>query len=213
MVRKWRKQEEDLRQVKKTKKSLRGHKARWPQLEDQLEQWVVEQRAASRSISTVTVRMKATALAQDMNINNVRGGPSWCFRFMRRRNLSIRTRTTVSQLLPKDYQEKLATFRAYCKNKITEKKIHPEHIINMDEIPLTFDIHVNRTVEKSGTSTCLYALQGTRSHPSLSFSLATLMAKNFHPWLFLRGRPCQKKTFQPASSSKLTRRDGWMRRR
>ena len=31
MVQKWRKQEEDLRQVKKTKKSLRGHKARWPQ--------------------------------------------------------------------------------------------------------------------------------------------------------------------------------------
>ena len=71
MIRKWRKQEEDLRQVKKTKKSLRGHKAKWPQLEDQLEQLDVEQRAAtSRSVSTVTVRMKATALAQDMNINN-----------------------------------------------------------------------------------------------------------------------------------------------
>ena len=55
---------------------------------------------------------------------------------------------------------------------------------------------------------------GTRSHPSLSFSPATLMAKKtFHPWLFLRGRPCQKKTFQPDSSSKLNRRDGWMRRR
>ena len=71
-------EEEDLRQVKKTKKSLRGHKARWPQLEDQLKQWVVEQRAANRSVSTVTVRMKATALAQDMNINNFRSGPS-CF--------------------------------------------------------------------------------------------------------------------------------------
>ena len=188
--------------MKKTKKSLRWHKARWPQLEDQLEQWVVEQRAASRSVSTVTVRMKATALAQDMNINNFRSGPSWCFRFMRRRNLSIRTRTTVSQLLPKDYQEKLVTFRAYCKNKITEKMIHPEHIINMDEIPPTFDIPVNRTVGKGGPVRCLCALQGTTSHPSLSFSPATLMAKNFHPWLFLRGRPCQKKIFQPASSSK-----------
>ena len=88
-----------------------------------------------------------------MNINDFRGVPSWGFLFMKRRNLSIRTRTTVSQQLPKDYQEKLATFCAYCKNKITEKKIRPEHITNMDEVPLTFDIPVNRTVEKTGTRT------------------------------------------------------------
>ena len=119
MVQKWRKQADELRQVKKTKKSFRGNKARWPQLEDKLEQWVIEQRAATRAVSTVTIRMKATALAREMNINEFQGGPSWCFRFMRRRNLSIRARTTVSQQLPKDYQEKLATFRAYCKDKIT----------------------------------------------------------------------------------------------
>ena len=72
---------------------------------------------------------------------------------MKRRNLSIRTRTTLSQKLPKDYEEKLAIFRTYCENKINEKKIRPEHITNMDEVPLTFDIPVNRTVEKTGTST------------------------------------------------------------
>ena len=38
MVRKWRKQEEALRQVKKNKLSFRGHKARWPELEDRIEQ-------------------------------------------------------------------------------------------------------------------------------------------------------------------------------
>ncbi|XP_041704553.2 zinc finger protein 3 homolog [Coregonus clupeaformis] len=59
----------------------------------------------------------------------------------------------LRQQLPKDYQEKLVTFRAYCKKKITEKKIRPEHITNMDEVPLTFDIPVNRTVEKTGPST------------------------------------------------------------
>lgn len=61
---------------------------------------------------------------------------------MKRRNLSILTRTTVSQQLPIDYEEKLATFRAYCKNKITEK-IEPEHF--------AFDIPVNTTVEKTET--------------------------------------------------------------
>ena len=208
MVRKWRKQEEDLRQVKKTKKSLRGHKAR-PQLEDQLEQWVVEQRAASRSVSTVTVRMKATALAQDMNINNFRGGPSWCFRFMRRRNLSIRTRTTVSQLLPKDYQEKLATFRAYCKNKITEKKIHPEHIINMDEVPLTFDIPVNRTVEKRGTSTVSIRTTGNEKSSFTVVRACHANGQKLPPMVIFKRKTLPKENFPVGVVIKVNPK-GWM---
>ena len=57
MVRKWRKQEDALRQVKKNKLSFRGHKARWPHLEERIEQWVIEQGSASRSISTVSIRL------------------------------------------------------------------------------------------------------------------------------------------------------------
>ena len=55
MIWKWRKQEDDLRQVKKTTQSFRGNNARWPQLEDKIEQWVIEQRAAGRSVSTVSI--------------------------------------------------------------------------------------------------------------------------------------------------------------
>lgn len=80
MVRKWRKQQDELCQVKTTKQSFRGNKARWLQLEDKSEQCVVEQRAASRRVFTVTIRMKATVLARELNINEFRGGPSWCFR-------------------------------------------------------------------------------------------------------------------------------------
>ncbi|RVE56244.1 hypothetical protein OJAV_G00219250 [Oryzias javanicus] len=36
MVRKWRKLENELRQVKKTQLSFRGHKAKWPELEEKL---------------------------------------------------------------------------------------------------------------------------------------------------------------------------------
>ncbi|KAL6470263.1 hypothetical protein MHYP_G00213820 [Metynnis hypsauchen] len=72
---------------------------------------------------------------------------------MKRCHLSIRARTTVAQRLPADYEEQLAIFRAYCSKRITEKKIQPSHITNMDEVPLTFDIPVNHTVEHKGTST------------------------------------------------------------
>ena len=38
------------------------------------------------------------------------GELSWCGRFMRRRNLSLRSRTTMCQKLPADYQDKLESF-------------------------------------------------------------------------------------------------------
>ncbi|GAA6090359.1 pogo transposable element with KRAB domain [Tachysurus ichikawai] len=140
MVRKWRKQENELRQVKKTKQSFRGNKARWPQLEDQLF-LIIEQRTAGRSVSTVTIRLKATKIAQDMKIEHFQGA-------------------TASGLQRKA--------RTYCSNKITHKKIQPNHIINMDEVPLTFDIPVNHTVEKKGTSTVSIRATG---HEKLAFTV------------------------------------------
>ncbi|XP_076740000.1 pogo transposable element with KRAB domain isoform X2 [Maylandia zebra] len=153
MVRNWRKLENKLRQVKKTQLSFRGHKARWPELEERLERWIIEQRSSGRSVSMVTIRLKAVSLAEEMNIEHFQGGPSWCFRFMKRCHFSIRTRTTVAQQLPADYKEKLAIFRSYCSKHIGDKNIQPSHITNMDEVPLTFDIPVSHTVEKKGTST------------------------------------------------------------
>uniref|UniRef100_A0AAX7V4G9 Brinker DNA-binding domain-containing protein n=1 Tax=Astatotilapia calliptera TaxID=8154 RepID=A0AAX7V4G9_ASTCA len=107
MVRKWRKLENKLRQVKKTQLSFRGHKARWPELEERLERWIIEQRTSGRSVSTVTIRLKAVSLSL----------------FMKRCHFSIRTRTTVAQQLPADYKEKLAIFRSYCSKHIGDKHI------------------------------------------------------------------------------------------
>ncbi|KAJ8280487.1 hypothetical protein GJAV_G00055280 [Gymnothorax javanicus] len=209
MVRKWRKQEDDLRQVKKTTQSFRGNNARWPQLEDKIEQWVIEQRAAGRSVSTVSIRMKATALARDMNINDFRGGPSWCFRFMKRRNLSIRTRTTVSQQLPKDYEEKLATFRAYCKNTITEKKIRPEHITNMDEVPLTFDIPMNRTVEKTGNRTVSIRTTGNEKSSFTVVLGCQANGQKLPPMVIFKRKTSPKEKF-PADVIIKANPKGWM---
>ena len=86
------------------------------------------------------------------NILHLQGTPSWCFHFMKWPNLSICSRSTVLQQLPDDYQEKLMLFCTYCTNKINNQKIQLNHITNVDEVPLTFDIPVNRTVKRTGTS-------------------------------------------------------------
>jgi hypothetical protein len=86
---------------------------------------------------------------------------------MRRKQLSIRARTTVCQNLPAVFEEKLSTFRKYCQDKVNDYSIHPDHVINMDEVPLTFDLPMNRTVEKTGSSTISIKTTG---HKKASFT-------------------------------------------
>ena len=64
MIRRWRKLEDELKQAKKSRKSFRGNTPRWPELEDHLKHWVLEMRSVGRSISTVSIRLKAKAFGQ-----------------------------------------------------------------------------------------------------------------------------------------------------
>ena len=114
MIRRWRKQDDELRQAKKSHKSFRGNTPRWPELEDHLKHWVLEMRSVGRSISTVTIRLKAKALANEIGIMNFTGAQSWCTKFMKRNNLSIQCKTTLSQRLPADFEEKASAFRQFC---------------------------------------------------------------------------------------------------
>ena len=65
MVRRWKRQREELGQCKKSKKAFRGNKSRWPELEHILEGWVNAQRADGRGVSTVQIRLKAKTIATE----------------------------------------------------------------------------------------------------------------------------------------------------
>ena len=112
---------------------------------------------------------------------------------MKRHNLPICTRTTISQQLPKNYKEKLAIFHTYSKNKITEKKIQPEHITNMDKVPLTFDIAMNHTVKKTGT--CMVSVHTTGNKKS-SFTIVLscqVKGQKLPPMVILKKKILAKK--------------------
>ena len=70
IVRDWRQTENCLRLTKKSKKADRGNKARWPVLEEKIESWVLEQRASSRGISTIQIRLKALDVAKEIGIDD-----------------------------------------------------------------------------------------------------------------------------------------------
>ena len=94
----------------KCQRTCRTGLTKFPALERTLKDWVVSQRENSRAVTTVMIRLKAKELAKQMNVTEFIGGPSWCSRFMRRNRLSVRSRTTVGQKLPNDWEEKVTNF-------------------------------------------------------------------------------------------------------
>ncbi|XP_030635117.1 interferon-induced very large GTPase 1-like [Chanos chanos] len=135
MIRRWKQPREELTQCKKTTKAFRGKKSRWHELENDLEDWVNAQRADGRGVSTVQIRLKTKTITTAMKFEDFRGGPSWCLRFMRRKGLSIRARTTLCQQLPPGYEEKVSNFRKFTHANIAELSIGPHDIINILVIP------------------------------------------------------------------------------
>ena len=94
-VREWKKAEEELKMSQPWKRAGRGRNARWPILEDNLASWVRAQRGAGRVLSAVNIHTKAQTMAVELGIMDFKGSPSWVFKFMKRKRLSVQVRKTV----------------------------------------------------------------------------------------------------------------------
>ena len=148
-VRVWRKEEGELDKMNPRKRARRGKSARWPNLEVNLAAWVLAQRETNRAVSTVAIRSKAKLLAREMKIDSFTGGSSnWVFKFMRRNKLSVRARTTAGQRLPDEWEKKMEDFQTFVHKEINDHGLHPRNIINMDEVPMAFDIPATRLLHK-----------------------------------------------------------------
>lgn len=194
-VRRWRAEKSILKEMPKSKRARRSGVVVWPNLENNLAKWVKEQREKGMPISTVQIRLQARILASNMGFTNFKGGSNWCFRFMSRNNLSVRTRTTVGQELPPDWENKKADFLKYVAEKIEENNFSTAQIINMDEVPLTFDCPPSRTVNTIGEKTigivttgndrtsftCVLACaaNGDKLKPLIIFKRKTMPKANF----------------------------------
>ncbi|GFU29977.1 pogo transposable element with KRAB [Trichonephila clavipes] len=104
------------------KRSNRHGKVKWPALEESLLRWVVDQRNAGRSISTVKIRLRVKSMAEKMQITDFKGRINWVYRFMRRKNLGVRSRTTMCQAVSDDVDEKKSFFPSvYKERKLLQK--------------------------------------------------------------------------------------------
>lgn len=106
------------------------------------------------------IHMKA--FATEMKAKHFGAGPSWCLRFMKKKDCPSGHGQLCQQLSPK---EKI-NFSDFTQRKIEEYSIGSDEIMNMDEVHLMFDLPLTRTVNKKGESTFMVRTTG---HERMNF--------------------------------------------
>ena len=186
LVRDWRKAEVELRKMPKTKCARRGGKAHWPELEDEVTDWVMENRQNGFPVTRNAIIIYALKWAKKNpeKSQNFKPTNSWCARFMERKDLVMRHKTKIAQKLPAELDKNVISFQRYVIKKRVEHQYALANIGNMDETPMNFDMPPNRTVNSKGSKTVLIKTRftvvlacmadGTKLKPMVVFKRKTM---------------------------------------
>ena len=146
MIGRWIKQSNKWEEENKKKKRVGTprRKAFYPEAENLLYSWVIEQRKKGFAVNYTAVRLQMCKILKEPTIQALypvgeyefQGNLSWINSFMKRFNLSLRRRTKISQKLPEDTEEKLEEFRRFVIRLRTQYNFDLNSIFNMDETPV-----------------------------------------------------------------------------
>lgn len=196
-VREWKKNEAVIQNMPKQKCALRTGITKWPVLEENVAEWILENRQNGLIITRNSVRLYALQWAKknSSQSENFKASTSWCDRFMKRKNFVLRQKTKVAQKLPKDLEQKLLSFQKFVIDKRKRENYDLSQIGNMDETPLMFDMIGNKSVETKGaksvpfkttghekchfTAVLSCLADGTKLKPMIIFKRKTMPTGNF----------------------------------
>ena len=99
-------------------------------------------------------------LAAEKGIEDFTGSPSQCHRFMKRCGLAMSTKTSTAQKMPIEYESKIVSFQKFVLDARKKNGFEISPIGNMDEVPLTFDVPSNKTVDVKGAKTITVKTSG-----------------------------------------------------
>ncbi|CAM4489584.1 unnamed protein product [Leuciscus chuanchicus] len=129
-------------------------------------------------------RAAARELGLNESMRRIRGGPySW------------RVRTSLCQQLPPDYEEKVSNFHKFTDAKIAEHSIGPHDIINMDEVPMTFDLPLTRTVNRKGESSVTLKTTGHEKTHFICVLSCTALGEKLPPMVIFKRTTMPKEKF------------------
>ncbi|WKX97180.1 hypothetical protein Q1695_013110 [Nippostrongylus brasiliensis] len=206
MIRRWRREKENLHELRPTKRARRFGKPKATEIEGVLYAWLTQKRASNRAVLIKDLKEEALRLAREIGRSDFKASVDWCQAFMRRWRLSVRRRTSVGQPLPIDYVDKCTNFRKFVQNESLH--ISPHNIGNVDEVPVPFDIVYGRTVDKRGADAVKIDSTG---HEKSNFTVVlsvTAAGEKLRPMIIFRKKLIPKENFPPEQGRTLDHESG-----
>ena len=124
--------------------------SKMPKLDEYVKNWITDHKKNGIAVSAKIILIEARRLAIEMSITDFAGTTSWCEKFMRRNGLCMRTKTTIAQKLPCEYERNIIEFHKYVINMRKKLCFDIGQLGNMDEVPLTFGVPSNKTMDVKG---------------------------------------------------------------
>lgn len=209
-IRDWRKIETRLMNMNRKKRANRGKSAKYPELEQELFNYIVDKRKQGYCVSTTQVRLKALDLAKSMaGTSDFKASVKWTYGFFRRHLLSIRRRTHIAQKLPEDYEEKLVEFQKFVIKMRKQNDYELSQIGNAGQTPLTFDIPYDTSIDVKGTKSVNIKTTGNEKNRFTVMLSVTADGAKLPPYIIFKRKTLPKEQF-PKGVIVRVQEKGWM---
>uniref|UniRef100_K7FGE7 DDE-1 domain-containing protein n=1 Tax=Pelodiscus sinensis TaxID=13735 RepID=K7FGE7_PELSI len=153
-LREWRKEEAETEKLHPRKRAHHRKKAKWLNIEENLLKWVRAQKENKQAVSMVAIQLKARLMAMEQKSIILMGALEiGCTNLCGETNLSVHERTSVGQCLPDEWEKKMDDFKTFLHKEINQLGLKPNNVINMDEVPMSFDIPATHSVVETGSKT------------------------------------------------------------
>ena len=156
-VREWCSQKEKLTELKKGGKTRgkrlqgAGRKPLYEAIEEDLLEWIIDLRGRNVRVSRrMIIEKTKNYVATNDPLASFKASKGWPCLFLKRKGLSLRKKTTVSQKTPSDVIPKLVTYIMRLRKLQKAHGFDASNIVAMDETACWFDMQSDTTVDVRG---------------------------------------------------------------
>jgi len=155
------------------------------------------------------LRARELAKSHNMSDNEFKVSRGWLRRFMKRKGLSLRRRTTLCQKLPRDFTDNVINFHRHV------IRMREGHSYLLSEIgyayqtPVFFDMPRNTSIEKQGVRSATIKTTGGEKQRCTVMLAVTADGGKLPPYVIFKRKTLPKEKFPPGIHVRVQEK-GWM---
>ena len=138
-------------------------------------------------VSIAEMKEKAREVVGEDN-PKFKASDGWIQKFYKQNHFTLRAKTSLSQYLPKNLEETLASFISSMKQHLRQKNYPMAFIGNMDETPVYFDLVPSKVVDRVGMKSCIIRTTGAEKRHIIVTLTVTANGEKLPPFIIFKGK-------------------------